>query len=226
MNDQLMKMIAQMMGGGSGGMMGAGGGASAGMGGSAAGGLAGAAGGALSMSTPILPLVEGGIGLVSSFIKQKQANKLKEQLSMPDPNLSKFMGEIDRQRKSFESGSAYGAEIKELKNQQAATNEGITRLAKGNTGSALMAMSLSGLNTNRAYSDIAAKGEERKSMYDQMYGNMIQRLEQRKYEQNMDFYNQANIDARDARVKALQQLTNAAAMSQANMQKAGQMLMM
>lgn len=213
MNEQFMKMLQQLMGG-TGGASGIGALAGKGLlGGAAGAGLGGAASAGLSMAVPALPLVEGGIGLITSFIKQNKANKAKEQLNMPDPHLAKFMGEIDRQRKSFESGSAYGSEIKELKNQQAATNEGITRLAKGNTGSALMAMSLSGLNTNRAYGDIAAKGEQQKGMYDQLYGNMVEKLEQRKYEQNMDTYNQANIDARDSRVKSMQQLLNGISMS-------------
>ena len=165
------------------------------------------------MSLPMLPLIEGGVSLISGLVKQHQAAKLKQQLDQPDPDLQKYMGEIDRQRKSFESGSAYGHEMRELKNQEAATQTGVIQAAKGNTGSALQAIQQVGLNTGMGYGKIAAQGQERQDRYNEMYGNLVNQLANRKYEENAYEYQQKQADARDAKMKGLQTLLNTASLS-------------
>ena len=172
-------------------------------------GLGGAGGAAI----PALPLIEGGVSLIGGLIKQNQASKLKAQTDRPDPELSKYMGEIDRQRRSFASGSAYNQEMRELKNQQSATQLGVLRAAKGNTGAALNAIQQVGLNTQLGYGKIAAQGQARQDEYSQMYGSLLQRMEERKHAEAIDTYNQKNIDARDQKVKGLQTLLNTAALS-------------
>lgn len=123
------------------------------------------------------------------------------------------MGEIDRQRRSFASGSAYNQEMRELKNQQSATQLGVLRAARGNSGAALNAIQQVGLNTQMGYGKIAAQGQQRQDEYTQMYGSLMQRLEERKHAEAIDTYNQKNIDARDQKVKGLQTLLNTAALS-------------
>ena len=178
----------------------------------AAGSLAlGAGTGGIGLAA--LPLLEGGASLISGLVKQHQASKLKQQLDRPDPELQKYMGELDRQRKSFESGSAYGHEMRELKNQEASTQRGVIQAAKGNTGSALQAIEQVGLNTGNAYSKIAAQGQERQDRYNEMYGNLVSKMENRKYEENAYEYQQKQADARDAKMKGLQTLLNTASLS-------------
>ena len=164
------------------------------------------------LSLPMLPLIEGGASLISGLVKQNQASKLKQQLDRPDPELQKYMGELDRQRKSFESGSAYGHEMRELKNQESATQSGVIQAAKGNTGSALQAIEQVGLNTGMAYGKIAAQGQERQDRYNEMYGNLVSKMENRKYEENAYEYQQKQADARDSKMKGLQTLLNTAAL--------------
>lgn len=179
-------------------------------GGSAAGILGGAgaaaATGGLSLA---LPIAEGIGQTIAGVVKSRQAKKLKDQLDTPDPRMSQFMDEINRQRRSFETGSAYGQEMKELKNQESATQMGVIRAARGNTGSALQAIEQVGLNTGIGYGKIAAAGEERQDKYTQMYGDLVSRMEQRKYEENAYEYQQKSADARQSKLTGLQTILNA-----------------
>lgn len=214
MNEELLQMLMKLGGAAGGGgissLLGASGGGGIGSllgaGGSAALNLGG-------MAVPGLPLAMGGIELISGLIKQNKANQAKQQLNAPDPTLDKYMSELDRQRKSWESGSGYSQEIKQLRNQEAASQEGVLRAAKGNTGSALAAIEQVGLNTSMGYGKIAAQGQERADKYSEMYGGLVQKQNDRKYAQNMDEYNQNNIDARDSKIKGLQTLLNTAGLS-------------
>jgi len=214
MNEELLQMLMKMGGAAGGGGLSSLLGAS---GGGGIGSLLGAGGSeALSlggMAVPGLPLAVGGIELISGLMKGNKANQAKEALNAPDPEMDKYMSEIDRQRKSFETGSGYAQEIKQLKNQQSATQEGVLRAAKGNTGSALAAIEQVGLNTGMGYGKIAAQGQERQDKYSEMYGGLVQKMNDRKYAQNMDEYNQANIDARDSKIKGLQTLLNTAGLA-------------
>ena len=136
----------------------------------------------------VLPAV---VGLGESLFGG--AKKKKAQGLLPgseDPMERRRLSELDNMRRTFETGSAYGSQLKQLKNIQANTIKGLTRASAGNTGQLLTSINMAGLNAADAYGKVAGQGTERQDAYNGMYGNLIESMAQRRAALQMQQYTQ------------------------------------
>lgn len=139
-----------------------------------------------------------GTASVSSFAGAAGQKAAKQMLPpYEDPSVTKFGQEIDRQRKSFTSGSAYSEEKRELQNQQSAQQQGVLKSQGGNTGATLAALRGVGLDTGNAYGKIAEKGQQRGDYYTQMLYDIIGKQSDRRVDIQTAQYNQSMLDARN-----------------------------
>jgi len=152
-----------------------------------------ASGGALAPE--LIPIGIGGASTIAGDKGQKAAKQMMPPYQ--DPALTQFGNEIDRQRKSFESGSAYSQEMRELKNQQSANQVGVLRSQGGNTGASLAALRAVGMDTGNAYGKIAAKGQDREDAYTGMLNDILNNRADRTLDIQNAQYNQAMLDARN-----------------------------
>jgi len=148
-----------------------------------------------TLAPQAIPLAIGGISSIAGAQGQKQAKQMLPPYQ--DPAVTKFGNEIDRQRRSFETGSAYSEEMRELKNQQSAQNQGVLRSQGGNTGASLAALRSIGLDTGGAYGKIAGEGRKREDYYTQMMYDIIGKQADRKLDIQTAQYNQSMLDARN-----------------------------
>lgn len=135
-----------------------------------------------------VPLVIGGAQFLSGVAQQRKAKSM-----LPPPNdlmEGNFLGELDRMRKSFETGSAYGNQLRQLRNIQQTQNTGIISAAGGNTGAAITGLARTASNIGDAYGNIAEAGEKRMDNYTAMYGDLMSRMAQRRADLDMMQYGQ------------------------------------
>lgn len=154
-----------------------------------------------------------GLGNIAATKAKNQATGLipPEQ----DPAMATYLNQIDRQKRTFETGSAYAAQMRELKNQQSATQQGIVKTAGGNSGAAISGLSRAQQNTGDTYGKIVAQGTQRQDEYQQMYGNMLQDISNRRLGIQMMKYSQAEQDARQNQANTSQSLMNLMAVMKA-----------
>lgn len=175
---------------------------------SMAGTAAAPATGGLSL---LAPAVIGAGQFISGMVNQRKAKSM-----LPPPNdymEGNFLGELDRMRKSFATGSAYASKLRELRNIQESTNQGIISAAGGNTGAAITGLARTGSNVASAYGDIAAEGEKRMDTYNSMYGDLLMRMANRRADLGMMQYGQAQekgAEQRKAGLNTLLQLASVA----------------
>lgn len=151
-----------------------------------------------------------GIGLAASGIGSL-SNAAKPTPQPPpytDPAIANFGSQIDKMRKSYQTGNLYGSEMRELKNQMASEQSGVLKLAKGNTGQAISALQRIGINTGNTYSKIVGQGQERMFDYDKMYGDLLNSMADRKLGIQEMQYEQAVLDQRTRQAQTNQNLMN------------------
>lgn len=156
---------------------------------------------------------EIGAGLGGTIEGMAKERKAKNFLPPPNDYMeSNFLGELDRMRKGFETGSMYNTQRRELQNIQAATNQGIISAAGGNTGSAITGLARTGYNTADAYGKIAGEGEKRMDAYSQMYGGLVSSMAQRRAELQLMQYGQQKEQAAELRKAGLNTLMQLASL--------------
>ena len=175
------------------------------IGGAALGSIIPGAGTALGAS------IGAGIGgSIEGIAKERKAKNL-----LPPPNdymEANFLGELDRMRKSFDTGSAYTSQLRELRNIQAATNQGIISAAGGQTGAAITGLARTSASMGDAYGKIAAEGEKRMDMYNQMYGSLLGSMAQRRAELQLMQYGQQKQQSAELRKSGLNTLMQLASL--------------
>src|SRR3972149_1096884 len=97
-----------------------------------------------AIGTAIAPGVGTAVGsaagsYLEGVIKERGAKKMLP--SSEDPMERQFLGELDMRRKSYETGSAYQSQLRELRNIQAGTQAGIMRATAGQIGAAVKGLS-------------------------------------------------------------------------------------
>lgn len=157
------------------------------------GGLGGAIGG--PAGAKVGAQIGTGAGqLISGLIsggKGQQAGPPSE-----DPELRRFLNEIDRRRKTFETGAAFQVGKRELRQQQAATQQGILRASGGASGAAISGLARSQRGTQTAFNELIGRGEARQDQMTQLFGNVLNRIAQRRLE--LSLAEQAKQEARQA----------------------------
>ena len=139
-----------------------------------------------------------GIGagqIFSGMQKKKKAENLFP--FQEDPEMRSYLNDINRQKKSFNTGTAFAESLKELKEQQALTQKGILSASGGSSGAAMAGLSKTQKNVGDIFGRIAEKGMEQENFLNQMYGNILGTMSQRKLELNLLKYNQSMTEAAD-----------------------------
>jgi hypothetical protein len=130
--------------------------------------------------------LSSGIGILQNL----QANKLKRQAdaAMPgfvDPNQSAFLAELAQKRKSIDTGADFAAGMNTIDSTNAGTNDAIVRSTGGDVGGTIQALLQSQGMANQAKNNVLAQGQQQQMQYNQMYGSLLNRVEQRKLEIQM-----------------------------------------
>ena len=82
--------------------------------------------------------------------RDSNLNKIQE----VDPNQVAFLEEIKRRRRSFQTGTAFESQIRNIRSAQAGTQQNVLRAAGGSGGAALAGLSRTQLATGAAINDI------------------------------------------------------------------------
>jgi hypothetical protein len=159
-----------------------------------------------------LPAVVGGVESILGGINKKKAQSYMP--GMEDPMERRRLTELDNKRKTFETGSAYASQLKQLKNIQANSVKGATRASNGNTGALLNAISNIGLNAGDAYGKVAAEGTARQDNFDGQYGDMMENMAKRRATLQMQQYTQKSVDASEQKKSGNQTLMGVLALAQ------------
>jgi hypothetical protein len=171
-------------------------------------GIGGAIGG------KVLPMVTGAVeSIIGGSKRKKAANSLP---GAEDPMERRRLTELDNQRKSFETGSAYASQKKELKNVQSNTVRGAVRAGGGNIGATLSAITRIGADAGDTFAKIAGEGERRMDTKDAMYGDMITKMAERRAALQMQDYTQKMQDAGEIKKKGNQLLDSVLALPNMN----------
>jgi hypothetical protein len=156
------------------------------------------------IGSKVLPLVVGG---VESIIGGAKKRKARGEMPGPEDNMERRrLGELDNQRRTFETGSAYSNQLKQIRNIQANTVKGLTRVSGGNTGQLLSAINNSGANAADAYGKVAAAGTERQDAYNMQYGDLLSKMASRRAALKMQQYTQDSVDAAEMKKQGNQTL--------------------
>lgn len=163
----------------------------------------------------LLPLIKGGgggkggsgqgssllgtaTGLVQSIAGMVKKNKAKDMFPMDeDPEMRAYLNDIARKKRSFKTGSAFSESLKELKNEEALTNRGILSASGGSSGAAISGLGRTQKNTGDMFGKIAEAGMQEEFSLDQLYGNVLSNMSQKKLELSLLKYNQAMTEASD-----------------------------
>lgn len=181
------------------GQIGAGGG---GLGGLLAGAAGGPAGVALGVGTGLLQLG-------SSLAQKKKAQEATP--TAEDPELRRFLNEIDRRRRTFETGAAFQAGSRALRTQQAATQQGILKAGGGDIGASISGLARSQRGTQSAFNELVGRAEARQDQMTQLFGSVLNRIAQRRLELGLLAQSKAEAQAasskRQGQANILQSLT-------------------
>lgn len=139
----------------------------------------GGIGNALSASKDsVFSLATGGIQAI-------QAHKLKKEAAaaMPgfnDPMQMAFLSQLNQQRRSLDTGSAYAAGMNAIGASTAGADQGILQAGAGNVGGTIQGL----LQAQRVGSDqqnqVLANGEQQNMQYNNMYGELLDKVAGRK----------------------------------------------
>lgn len=135
--------------------------------------------------------------LLGSAVEGSKANQAAAPLE--DPEQRQLLDEINRRRRSFETGSAFQSQRRALGQQQAALSRGIARASKGGTGATIAGLSRLQRTTGAALNEIFARGQQQQNFLDQMAVGLTNRMAQRRLDlQNLQ---QARAMARQNRMQ-------------------------
>lgn len=161
--------------------------------GSTIGGLAGGA-----LGNMILPGVGGAIGTSlgsaiggsTGLLQNIQAKKLKDQAesylpAYADPNQTAYLTELQQKRRSIDTGADFAAGMQAIDTTNAGTNEALVRSTGGDVGGTVQALLQSQGVANQGKNQILAQGQQQQMQYNQMYGNLLSRIEDRKLQLQM-----------------------------------------
>ena len=176
------------------------------LGGAAGTAIGGPLGGAIGsqLGQMAAPLIVGGAQDIIGALGKKKAKSYMP--GMEDPMERRRLTELDNKRKTFETGSAYASQLKQIRNIQANTITGATRASGGNSGALLNAINNIGLNTADAYAKVAGAGTERQDAYDMQYGGLLDSMAKRRAALQMQNYTQASVDAAEQKKSGNQTL--------------------
>ena len=136
-------------------------------------------------------LLSGGpIGIALGALQNLQANKLKNQANAAvpgfvDPNQSAFLAELAQKRKSIDTGADFAVGMNTIDSTNAGTNEAIVRSTGGDVGGTIQALLQSQGMANQAKNNVLAQGQQQQMQYNQMYGSLLNRIEDRKLQLQM-----------------------------------------
>ena len=130
--------------------------------------------------------LSSGVGILQNL----QAMKLKRQAdsAMPgfvDPNQSAFLAELQQKRRSIDTGADFAAGMNTIDSTNAGTNEAIVRSTGGDVGGTIQALLQSQGMANQAKNNVLAQGQQQQMQYNQMYGSLLNRIEDRKLQLQM-----------------------------------------
>lgn len=148
-------------------------------------GTAGTALGAAGTIGKILPMLKNGSGAFMGLLKggkqaigarrdQKAADSL--QPSLYDPQQQAFLAEINQKRKSINSGSAYAADMGEINQGQAGTNQAIVQAAGGDTAGTIQGLLSAQQGAGRLKNQVLAQGNQEEQFYNTFGNNLLQNM--------------------------------------------------
>lgn len=143
--------------------------------------IGGAIGALGAAAGPIGAGISAAVGVgqgIASIVKKARARKLAP--PPEDIEQRRFLQEITRQRRGFQTGTAFQQARRQLRQQQASTQQGILRAGGGATGATLQAFARAGRGTQEAFGEIAARGQEQERFLTNLQANLLNRISQRK----------------------------------------------
>lgn len=154
-----------------------GGGAGAAGGASLLGGLGGGAGSAIASGAL-------GAGQLIQGLRQK---KKAEGLTPPpvDPQVQAMLDEINRKRKSIETGSAFQTGIREVEQLGASTMEGLKGVTGGNVGGTIAAFMKAQRGTGTNINKVLGQADQMNQYFTGLATDLTNRIAQRKLDLRM-----------------------------------------
>jgi len=153
--------------------------------GSAIGGSIGKNGAQGEKSSP-----QANLSIATGLLQNIQANKLKGQAesylpAYADPNQTAYLTELQQKRRSIDTGADFAAGMQAIDTTNAGTNEALVRSTGGDVGGAVQALLQSQGVANQGKNQVLAQGQQQQMQYNQVYGNLLSRIEDRKLQLQM-----------------------------------------
>jgi len=146
-------------------------------------------------------VIEGGV----------DSKKAQEKLPpSEDPAMRQYLGELDKRRKQFGTGSIYGNKMRQLGNIQSGTQAALATATGGNVGAAVEGMGRAAESIGSAYGGIVENEEVRLGEVEGMYAGLLNTMAQRRAELGMLQYGQKLQTAAEKRKQGMQTLLNIA----------------
>lgn len=150
------------------------------------GGSGGSGGGLLSKASGAIGSVgKAGLSLGTGLLQGIQAKGLKNRANaaMPDlvdPTQSAFLSELNQKRRSIDTGADFAAGMNAIDASNAGANESLVRSTGGDVGGTIQALLQSERVANDSKNNVLAQGQQQQMQYNSMYGDMLNRISDRR----------------------------------------------
>lgn len=135
----------------------------------------------LQLSAAIPALIQAGTGIFKGIQSAVQRGKAKRlQAPLVDPEERERLRKLEREQRSFETGSAFQASRRRLGQTLAATQRGITRAGGGDIGSIIAGLSRSQRVANVGVGQLQAQGQAQQNIVGHQISQLATRISQRK----------------------------------------------
>jgi hypothetical protein len=136
-------------------------------------------------------LINFGYSALEAHKAATEQTKAQSEIpSLVDPQMQGYLDDVNRQRKSFNTGTAFSQQLNDLKSSEALTDKGILKAAGGGTGAAISGLSRVHMGTGKMFGDIAQQGIQETNYLDSLYGKTLGDMSQRSLSIQMMKYNQ------------------------------------
>lgn len=135
-----------------------------------------------------LGIGKGVLDLIKSNREQKKAMGLKP--PMEDPEMRGYLSYLERKKRSYETGTAYGRQTAEIGSELANTQAGITQASGGNAGAAITGMTNAQRGAGSAFGKLVENSQPIIAQYEGDIGKTIQDMSDRRLQMQKRNYQQ------------------------------------